>query len=248
MLYTKKFLLSTMALLALSACGGGSDTPASTTEGISSASAQSVPQDIIFAVDATQVVPADHTQAVFIADLENEGLSTSSVSSDNAPRVQLVSPLPGEKFSFPAKVHIEALASSSDQISKVEFYNGRTLLGTSKGQRISFDLFWPHGDYDVIVKAYDSKGRVTQTVASINVDEKNGGTNVWHKVADQGDEIGVETAQPTAQYFRYGERLNWKYKRIVGVSTCNASSFGGGLPEGNGTAKTCEVQKPVKNR
>ena len=48
------------------------------------------------------------------------------------PTVSLTAPVTGASFTAPATINLTATAADSDgTVSKVEFYNGATLLGTA---------------------------------------------------------------------------------------------------------------------
>jgi RHS repeat-associated protein len=73
----------------------------------------------------------------------------------------------GATFTAPATVTITAAAADSDgTVSKVEYYNGATLLGTSTVAPYSFS--WTNvgaGTYSVTAKATDNKGASTTSAA-----------------------------------------------------------------------------------
>ena len=87
------------------------------------------------------------------------------------PTVTLTAPANGATFTAPASVTLSATASDSDgTISKVEFYNGTTLLGTDTTSLYSFS--WTSvaaGTYTVKAVAYDNSGASTSTTATITV-------------------------------------------------------------------------------
>jgi GH18 family chitinase len=84
---------------------------------------------------------------------------------NQAPVVSLTSPANGTSYAAPASVIISANASDADgTISKVEFYNGATLLNTDFTAPYSFT--WTNvaaGSYSVYAKAYDNNNAVTAT-------------------------------------------------------------------------------------
>ncbi len=86
------------------------------------------------------------------------------------PTVSITSPLNEATYSAPAGITIKADASDSDgTISKVDFYNGATLLGTDSSSPYSFD--WTNvttGNYAITVKATDNDDEVT-TSSVVNV-------------------------------------------------------------------------------
>ena len=91
-------------------------------------------------------------------------------SSNLAPSVSLTSPTNGANFTAPASFTLSANASDSDgSISKVEFYNGSTLLATDNSSPYSYS--WNNvaaGSYTITAKAYDNSGAVT-TAAPVSV-------------------------------------------------------------------------------
>ncbi|MDB5272099.1 MAG: hypothetical protein JWO58_466 [Chitinophagaceae bacterium] len=105
--------------------------------------------------------------------------TTSSVSTitvnavnNQLPTVTLTAPANGSTYTAPATVSITATASDADgTISKVEFYNGTTLLSTDTSSPYSYS--WTNvaaGTYSITAKAYDNlSGTATSTVSSITV-------------------------------------------------------------------------------
>ncbi|GAL85233.1 hypothetical protein MYP_2462 [Sporocytophaga myxococcoides] len=93
------------------------------------------------------------------------GVSTSSAITlvvNQSPLVSIASPLNNASFVAPGDITITAEASDADGlISKVEFYNGSTLLGSDLTAPYSFT--WtsvPAGKYNITVKATDNNGGV----------------------------------------------------------------------------------------
>jgi regulation of enolase protein 1 (concanavalin A-like superfamily) len=84
----------------------------------------------------------------------------SGGTGNQAPTVTLTAPANGATFTAPATVTLSATASDSDgTISKVEFYNGTTLLNTDTTSPYSFS--WGSvaaGTYTVKAIAYDNAG------------------------------------------------------------------------------------------
>jgi hypothetical protein len=86
---------------------------------------------------------------------------TSCTGAHAAPVTTLTSPAPGSSYAAGASVPIAATASASDgaTISKVEFYDNTTLLGTDTTAPYSFT--WTGaaaGSHSVYAKSYDSTG------------------------------------------------------------------------------------------
>lgn len=79
-----------------------------------------------------------------------------------SPTISLTSPANNTSFTAPASITISANATDSDgSISKVDFYNGSTLLGTDTSSPYSFN--WSNvasGTYAISAKATDNSGAV----------------------------------------------------------------------------------------
>jgi len=91
---------------------------------------------------------------------------------NNAPTVSLTSPSNGASFVPPATITVTATASDSDgSISKVEFYNGSSLLSTVTTSPYSATFTGvPAGTYILTARAYDNQGlSTTSTVATVTV-------------------------------------------------------------------------------
>jgi hypothetical protein len=92
-----------------------------------------------------------------------------------APSVSLTGPAADAQFTQGDNINITANAADADgTISKVEFFNGSTLLGTDTTSPYSFA--WttaPLGISSLTAKATDDKGTVTVSAGvTINIDEK----------------------------------------------------------------------------
>ena len=86
------------------------------------------------------------------------------------PTVSITSPANGATFTAPASIPITASASESGgTISKVEFFNGSTLLGTATSSPYTFT--WssvPAGTYSLTAEAFDATG-TTATSSAVSV-------------------------------------------------------------------------------
>jgi beta-glucanase (GH16 family) len=86
------------------------------------------------------------------------------------PTVSITSPANGAIFTAPASITINATAADSDgTVSKVDFYQGTTLLGTDTSSPYSYT--WSSvavGSYSLTAKATDNSGAVT-TSAAVNI-------------------------------------------------------------------------------
>ena len=99
---------------------------------------------------------------------------TVTVAANQPPTVSLTAPANGATYIAPATVNMTANASDPEnRLSKVEFYNGSTLLNTAT--TAPFGFTWasvPAGTYTLSAKAYDLDGgstlsaTVTVTVAT----------------------------------------------------------------------------------
>jgi regulation of enolase protein 1 (concanavalin A-like superfamily) len=96
--------------------------------------------------------------------------SASVPAGNQPPSVSLTSPASGATFTAPATMTIAANASDPEnQLARVEFYSGGTLLGTDTAAPFSFT--WSNvaaGTYTLMARAYDSGG-ASGTSAAVNV-------------------------------------------------------------------------------
>jgi hypothetical protein len=109
---------------------------------------------------------------------DNKGAVTTSTMATvivkssldtQAPTVSISSPANNITANAPANITITANASDNTGITKVEFYQGSTLLTTDSSSPYSFA--WASvaaGKYSITAKAYDAAGNMT-TSASVNV-------------------------------------------------------------------------------
>ncbi|MGP3958262.1 glycoside hydrolase family 48 protein [Nonomuraea sp. 3N208] len=88
------------------------------------------------------------------------GVTCGGTGNNVAPTVSLTSPTAGQRFTAPATVPIAADAADSDgTVSKVDFYQGSTLLGTDTSAPYSYS--WTNvaaGSYSITAKATDNGG------------------------------------------------------------------------------------------
>ncbi len=106
-------------------------------------------------------IPADLVADQIVNFLDFAKLA--SASTNNLPTVSIISPADGAEFNAPATVTINATASDSDgTVSKVDFYQGSTLLGTDTTTPYSYT--WNNvtdGNYILTAKATDDEGAAT---------------------------------------------------------------------------------------
>jgi len=103
---------------------------------------------------------------------EISGTIPTTGTGNQYPIVTITAPINGTSFVAPGSITINATASDADgTISKVEFFNGATLLGSDNTSPYSYN--WTgvvDGTYSLTAKATDDKGAVTaSTVVSITV-------------------------------------------------------------------------------
>ena len=112
--------------------------------------------------------------------VDNDGTATTSppvsiqvsAAANQPPTVSLTAPANGANYTAPANISLAASASDGDgTITKVEFYNGTTLLNTDTTTPYSYG--WSNvaaGTYGVRAVAYDSAGAsANSTTVTINV-------------------------------------------------------------------------------
>ena len=96
--------------------------------------------------------------------------SSQTVTTAMAPTISLTNPTTNTSYLAPAAVSLTAAASDADgTISKVEFYNGTTLLGTKTSS--PYTLTWQNvatGSYTLTAKAIDNSG-LTKTSAPVSI-------------------------------------------------------------------------------
>ena len=119
------------------------------------------------------------TYALTAKAYDNFGVSTVSpvvnvavTSTNTLPTVGMTSPANNTSFSSPASITLQTNAADVDGIiTKVEFYNGVTLLGSASSS--PFQYTWSGvgvGTYAITAKAYDNSGGITTSDAiTLNV-------------------------------------------------------------------------------
>jgi glucose/arabinose dehydrogenase len=104
---------------------------------------------------------AANNAALCTAVLDN--VSVTKLTTNQSPTVAMTAPLNGATFTAPASIRLIANASDGDGfISKVEFFQGSTLINTQTV--FPYDFTWrnvPSGSYTVTARAFDNKGAVT---------------------------------------------------------------------------------------
>jgi aqualysin 1 len=119
-------------------------------------------------VDGTYVLTA---RAVDTAGQTTVSAGISVTVDNTAPAATLTAPSPGAVLE--GAVNLEATASDLHGISRVEFYDGGTLLGSDDSA--PYSLAWdtrtaPNGSHTLTVKAFDSVGNAGQAQIAVTID------------------------------------------------------------------------------
>jgi lysophospholipase L1-like esterase len=114
----------------------------------------------------TNVPPGSYSLTAKATD--NFGATTTSeivafvVNPNPPPVVSITSPVNNDVFTATVSVNITASASDNGGVSKVEFYNGTTLLSTDRTAPYSYNwVSVPPGSYSLTAKATDNFGATT---------------------------------------------------------------------------------------
>ncbi|MEO5764288.1 MAG: Ig-like domain-containing protein, partial [Casimicrobiaceae bacterium] len=90
-----------------------------------------------------------------------------TVSANGIPAVALTAPVTGSTFFAPATIVLAATASDSDGITRLDFYQGTTLLGSATAAPYTF--VWdqvPAGSYSFTAVAIDTLGATARSPAA----------------------------------------------------------------------------------
>ena len=157
-------------------------------------------------------VPAGSYSLTARATDNNSAVTTSAVvaitvgAANTPPSVSLTGPANGATFSAPATIPLSANASDSDgTISKVEFFNGATLLGTATTAPYTYT--WANvasGTYTLTAKATDNQGAITSSSAIsvvVNGSAANGPINFVYD--EDGRLVGVSDVNGASARYQY---------------------------------------------
>lgn len=167
----------------------------------------------------TGVAAGSYSLTVKAYDNNNAVTTSSAVviavntAGNQSPTVAISSPANGASFTAPASITINATATDADgTISKVEFYNGSTLLGTDTSSPYSYS--WTSvaaGSYSITAKAFDNNNAsTTSSAVSVTVNAGTGGY----------DCSTIESYQPYPKVYNQGDLV--KYNGVVYQSQSNA--------------------------
>jgi hypothetical protein len=123
--------------------------------------------DSITMADAVYVgIAVTSHNASIATDAVADNLKVTAVANQ-APSVSITAPATGATLAAPASITVSAAASDPEsQLTKVEFYNGSTLLGTDT--TAPYTINWPSvpaGTYPLTAIAYDAGGLATRSSA-----------------------------------------------------------------------------------
>jgi hypothetical protein len=168
---------------------------------------------------------------------------TVKSSSNMAPTTSITSPTSGATFTSPATITINANATDSDgSISKVEFYQGSTLIGTDTSA--PYSVTWSTstaGSYSFTSKAYDNQN-ATGTSGAVSVTVNSSGTRPCANLCTNPTVF----AGPGYQSGNLGTGAICR-ETTANLSGGNCSNMGSRTLKVNGTAMTCSNWKlPLK--
>ena len=113
---------------------------------------------------STQGLTSSFKTTPYIPVYQN-GVRIYGQEPNNLPTVTLTNPKDSAVFETPLDLTLEAIASDSDgTITKVEFYNGQTLIGTDLNA--PYEYLWRDvsaGTYELTAKAYDDLDGVAES-------------------------------------------------------------------------------------
>ena len=118
------------------------------------------------------------TYAFTAVAYDNEGATATSPavnvtvngSSNSAPTVSFVSPTAGATFTAPANILIQAAATDADGISRVDLYQGSTLLKADS--TYPYSVNWdnvPAGTYQLTATARDNAGSTSTATITVTI-------------------------------------------------------------------------------
>jgi beta-glucanase (GH16 family)/PKD repeat protein len=146
----------------------------------------SITQSFMLAGDA----PAAQTD-LYIDNIYYSG----GAAANPAPIVNLTAPANNAVFTAPASISLEATATDANgTVTKVDFYNGATLLGTDQTSPYSFT--WTDvapGTYTVTAKATDNEGAVTTSKGALVFVSNPGNTPPVVSIASPGNNASFTT-------------------------------------------------------
>jgi hypothetical protein len=185
--------------------------------------------------------------------LGNMGASTSlSVTVDNAPpSAALTAPAQGAQVR--GTVQITATASDDQPVTRVEFYDGATLLGsdTTAPYSVSWDTSASaNGAHTLTVKAYDTAGNVSPTASrSVSVDNSAPSVAITSPANGASVSMTVTVQASASDNTSVTQVVFYDGASVIGTDTTAPYSVSWGtllLPKGQHTL-TARAYDPVGN-
>lgn len=146
---------------------------------------------------------------------------TVNAPNNQLPTVSLTAPANNTNYNAPASITISANASDADgSVSKVEFYNGSSLLGSDASAPYSYT--WSNvaaGTYTITAKATDNAGAVTTSTAvtvKVNTVTTDGCSGIASYVENSGYVAGSITKNGGSKY----QCKTWPYS-----GWCNGAAW-----------------------
>jgi Bacterial Ig domain/Secretion system C-terminal sorting domain len=126
-------------------------------------------------------------------------------SNNNPPNVAITFPANGASFAVGTNLTINGTATDPDgTVSKVEFYQGTTLLGTSTTAPYNFT--WSNlavGSYDLTIKAYDNLNAIG-TSTNVNITVAIGNDAGVLAIATPSGTVATASVTPSINLKNYG--------------------------------------------
>lgn len=184
----------------------------------------------------------------------SSAISVTVNGSNPAPTTSITSPANGATFTAPASITINANASDNGSVTKVDFYNGTTLLGTDTSS--PYSLSWTNvaaGTYSLTTKATDNQGaKGTSAAISITVNASTGGCTAPQYVENGGYVAGSRVQNLGSQYeCRPWPNSGWcnggaaAYAPGAGSAWQDAWTLVGPCSGNNNNAPSVSVTSPV---
>ncbi len=150
-----------------------------------------------------------------------ENYLNSLVDMENAPEnpeITIASPANNQLFTTGETITLTADVTDADGIEKVQFFNGKEIIGETSSAPYSFDITdLKDGTYYLSAKVYDKKGNQTQASAvAVHVNDITMENSQW-----QASDIGkVETTGSTTVYSDEEVTVKGSGKLISNADTC----------------------------
>ena len=248
---TNGFSVNQVASISIAATANDADGTISKVEFYNGATLLNSDATAPFAFTWTGVVAGNYAIKAIAYDNLNASTSSSvaNVTVINpAPTVTLNTPTNNQSFNpAPASVSITATAADADgTVSKVEFYNGTTLLNSDV--TAPFAYTWSGvaaGTYAITAKAYDNQNKVTtSSVANITVvgaggtctapvynaaTAYNGGQSVQYNGIKYTANWWTQGAQPDLNNGAVGTGKPWTSNGTCTARLGDATSFATGI-------------------